>query len=149
MVSRPVIGDERVPDGKHHLRQSTLYTCAPSAAAIAVSYVGIVVSERIMADRCLTVVERGTTRFNTYRGLILSLEATPWRARMAHASVAELCRTGQVAVIDFPHMLHAITTVGNGDSVTLHDPLQPEPEQLSPEILAERYGGTAILIERR
>lgn len=148
MVSRPMIGDERVPDANHHVRQSTMYTCAPSAVAIALSYVGIVASERTMADRCLTVVERGTTRFNTYRGLILSLAETPWRARMAHASVTELCRNGQVAVIDFPDIRHAITTVGNGDGVILHDPLQPQPKTLSVEELTKRYGGVAILIER-
>ncbi|HEX3135446.1 MAG TPA: C39 family peptidase [Planctomycetota bacterium] len=149
MVSRPVIGTERTPDAAHHLRQSTPYTCAPSAAAMAVSYVGIAVSERTMADRCLTVPEGGTTRFNTYRGLILTLEGTPWRARMVHAEVADLCRQDQVTVIDFPDLRHAITTVGTGDGVTLHDPLQPRPLPLSREDLTERYGGVAILIERR
>lgn len=149
MVSRPVIGDERVPDANHHLRQSTMYTCAPSAVAIAVSYVGIVASERTMADRCLTVVERGTTRFNTYRGLLLTLEGTPWRARMAHATVDDLCLPDQVTVIDFPDIRHAITTVGTGDGVRLHDPLQPRSVALSRTTLADRYGGVAILIERR
>jgi hypothetical protein len=44
MVSRPELGDERTPDTLHHLRQSTGFTCAPCAAAIAVSYVGLQVS---------------------------------------------------------------------------------------------------------
>ena len=149
MVSRPLIGDERTPDAAHHLRQSTPYTCAPSAVAIAVSYVGIIASERTMADRCLTVADQGTTRFNTYRGLIISLKNSPWRARMVHATVADLCRSGQVAVIDFPEIRHAITTVGTGDGVTLHDPLQPRPLPLTKTSLDERYGGVATLIERK
>lgn len=149
MVSRPVIGAERMSDAAHHLRQSTPYTCAPSAAAIAVSYVGQMVSERTMADRCLTARDGGTTRFNTYRGLILSLADTAWRPRMAHATVADLCRSGQVAVIDFPDIRHAITTVGTGEGVTLHDPLRPKPVPLSAEALADHYGGVAILIAPR
>jgi hypothetical protein len=149
MVSRPAIGDGRVPDQLHHLQQSTPYTCAPSAAAIAVSYIGHVVSESTMADRCLTVPEGGTTRFNTYRGLILILSQTMWRARMAHASVADLCRNGQIAVIDFPDIRHAITTIGTGEGVVLHDPLLPRPIQLSGEDVADHYGGVAIMIEPR
>ncbi len=149
MVDRPAVGEEQFPDAAHHLRQSTPYTCAPCAAAIAVSYVGLMVSEREMADRCLTVPEQGTTRFNTYRGLILSLGGTPWRARMAHAEIAELCREGQVTVIDFPDLRHAITTLGTGDAVTLHDPLLLQPVPLTRDELGERYGGVAIMIERQ
>jgi hypothetical protein len=146
MVSRPVIGAERVPDKAHHLMQSTPYTCAPCATAIAASYVGVVVSERTMADRCLTRRDGGTTRFNTYRGLMLTLNGTPWRAHMAHASVGDLCRSGQVTVIDFPDIRHAITTVGTGAGVMLHDPLKAKPVPLASEDLAERYGGVAILL---
>ena len=80
MVSRPPIGSAQTPNAAHHLSQSTPYTCAPCAAAIAVSYVGIQVSERVMADRCLTIADQGTTPFNTYRGLILTLDNSPWRA---------------------------------------------------------------------
>lgn len=149
LVSRPVIGEEKLPNAAHHLQQSTPYTCAPTAAAIAVSYLGLQVSERTMADRCLTVPERGTTRFNTYRGLLLTLEGTPWRARMAHATVDELCRRDQVTVIDFPDIRHAITTVGTGEGVTLHDPLLARPVPLSRDDLTGRYGGVAILIQPR
>lgn len=149
MVSRPTLGDGRTPDAVHHLSQSTGYTCAPCAAAIAVSYVGIQVSERTMADRCLTIADQGTTPFNTYRGLILTLDGSPWRARMAYVAPATLCESGRVAVIDFPDIRHAITTVGDGRGVTLHDPLMHKPSTLSQDDLAERYGGTAILIESR
>lgn len=149
MVDPPMIGDVRIPDAQHHMEQSTMYTCAPSAAAIAVSYVGVEVSERTMAARCLTVAERGTAKFNTYRGLMLTLTHTPWRPRMAYVSADDLCRPGQVAVIDFPDIRHAITTVGRGDHATLHDPLWYKPEIISREDLAKRYGGVAILIEPR
>jgi hypothetical protein len=149
MVSRAVIGEEAVPNAVHHLRQSTPYTCAPCAAAIAVSYVGLSISERKMADYCLTVPDQGTTRFNTYRGLMISLAGSSWRARMAHATVEDLCRLGQVTVIDFPDIRHAITTVGTDNGVTLHDPLHPKPLSLTKEELTERYGGVAIVIEPR
>jgi len=149
MVNRVAVGEDTVPNELHHLAQSTPYTCAPCAAAIAVSYTGLSISERQMADHCLTVAEQGTTRFNTYRGLIIALENSPWQARMAHASVDELCQPGQVTVIDFPDIRHAITTVGVGDGVTLHDPLHPKSLPLSKEDLTERYGGVAIILEKR
>lgn len=149
MVSRTPIGSDTVPNAQHHLKQSTMYTCAPCAAAMAVSYIGQSVSERQMADYCLTVPQRGTTRFNTFRGLMISTENTPWTPRMAHASVAALCRDRQVTVIDFPDIRHAITVVGNGMGVTLHDPLHAKPLLLDAEDLAERYGGVAILLEKR
>jgi hypothetical protein len=149
MVDRPLLGQPTVPNAEHHLSQSTPFTCAPCAAAIAVSYIGMSISEQQMADYCLTIAERGTTRFNTYRGLMIALEKSPWRARMAHASVDDLCQPGQITVIDFPDIRHAITTVGVGDGVTLHDPLRQQPVRLSKEDLAERYGGVAIIIEKR
>jgi hypothetical protein len=68
---------------------------------------------------------------------------------MAHAEITELCQHDQVTVIDFPDIRHAITTVGTGDGVTLHDPLLPHAVPLSREDLTERYGGVAILLERR
>lgn len=149
MVSRPQIGSEQTPNAAHHLSQSTPFTCAPCAAAIAVSYVGIIVSERQMADRCLTVPDHGTTVFNTYRGLILSLADSPWKIRMSYATIDHLCEVGRVAVIDFPAIRHAITIVGTGDGVTLHDPLRHEPKPLKKDDLKKRYGGVALVIEPR
>jgi hypothetical protein len=149
MVSRPSVGEDRYPDTAHHLEQSTGYTCAPCAAASAMSYLGQPYTERAMADLCLTVEEEGTTAFNTYRGLLMACADTAWRPRMRYLSVPELCTPGCIAVIDFPAIRHAITTVGLGDGVTLHDPLAGEPRHLSPALLAKQYGGTAIVFERR
>ena len=68
---------------------------------------------------------------------------------MAYVTVDDICRSGQVAVIDFPYIRHAITTVGMGDHAMLHDPLWYKPEAISRDDLAKRYGGVAILIEPR
>jgi hypothetical protein len=148
MLRQRPLGEEVGPGEDRHITQTTGYTCAPCAAAIALGYVGVPATERGMARLCLTREEGGTTAFNTWRGLRLALDGTPWRPRLQRVTPEELCRPGQVAVIDFPAIAHAITVVGGGEDVLLHDPLADEPRRLSRTDLASRYGGSAIVLER-
>ena len=148
MLRQRPLGEEIAPGPDHHLTQTTGYTCAPCAAAIALSYVEVPATERGMAKACLTREEGGTTAFNTWRGLRLALDGSPWRPRLARVTPAELCASGQVSVIDFPAIAHAITVVGRGEDVLLHDPLTDEPRILAQAELASRYGGTAIILEK-
>jgi hypothetical protein len=147
-VWRP-IGIEQGPGSDHHFQQSTGYTCAPSSCAIALSYLGVAATEREMARLCLTRRDEGTIVFNTYRGLALKLEGTPWRARVRELPAAELREPGRVAVIDWPQLQHAVTTVGAGDHVVLHDPLRHDRATWTAAELDERYGGIAVVFERR
>lgn len=148
MLRQRPLGEDIGPDAERHLTQTTGYTCAPCAAAIALGYVGVPATERGMARLCLTREEGGTTAFNTWRGLRLALDGTPWRPRLRRVTPEELCRSGQVAVIDFPAIAHAITVVGGGEDVLLHDPLADAPRRLPRDDLARRYGGSAIVLER-
>lgn len=143
------LGIEQGPGADHHYQQSTGYTCAPSACAIALSYLGVPATEREMARLCLTRRDEGTTVFNTYRGLVLKLEGSPWRARVRELPAEALREPGRVAVIDWPQIAHAVATVGAGDHVVLHDPLHHEAGTWSATELAERYGGIAVVFERR
>jgi hypothetical protein len=149
MLRQRPLGEELRPDADRHLTQTTGYTCAPCAAAIALAYAGVPASERGMARLCLTREEGGTTVFNTWRGLRLALlqADAPWRPRLARVTPEELCEPGRIAVIDFPAIAHAITVVGRGDDVLLHDPLADAPRALARADLARRYGGTAIILE--
>jgi hypothetical protein len=147
MLRQRPLGEEIAPGPEHHLMQTTGYTCAPCAAAIALGYVGVPATERTMARLCLTREEGGTTVFNTWRGLSLALDATAWRPRLRRVTVDDLCVPGRVSVIDFPAIAHAITVVGRGEDVLLHDPLADAPRALSRPDLARRYGGTAIVLE--
>lgn len=147
MLRQRPLGAEVAPGEEHHLMQTTGYTCAPSAAAIALDYVGVRRTEREMARLCLTRLEGGTTVFNTWRGLRLALDGSGWRPRLARVTPEELCLPGRVAVIDFPEIRHAITVVGRGEDVLLHDPLADAPRPLARADLARRYGGTAIILE--
>lgn len=149
MLRQRPLGEELAPGPDRHLTQTTGYTCAPCAAAIALGYVGVAATERRMAALCLTREEGGTTPFNTWRGLRLAVEQAqaPWRPRLARVTPEELCAPGRIAVIDFPAIAHAITVVGRGDDVLLHDPLADEPRALARDVLARRYGGTAIILE--
>lgn len=147
MLRQRPLGEEIAPGLNHHLTQTTGYTCAPCAAAIALGYIGVTATERDMARLCLTREEGGSTTFNTWRGLRLALDGTRWRPRLARVTPEELCAPGRVAVIDFPAISHAITVIGRGKDVLLHDPLANEPRTLTQADLARRYGGTAVLLE--
>ena len=136
-------------DEHHHRTQTTSYTCAPCACVCALSYVGITATERGMAELCLTRTDDGTTAFNTFRGLLLSLEGTPYRVRFVSTPPETLLAKGVIAVIDWPQLRHAIAVVGTGDAVLVHDPLKDEPVIWSLDELRQRYGGTALLIEPR
>lgn len=149
MLRQRPLGEEIAPGPDHHLAQTTGFTCAPCAAAIALSYVGVPATERGMARLCLTREEGGTTAFNTWRGLRLALAGTSWQPRLVRVTPEDLCAPGRVAVIDFPAIAHAITVIGRGEDVLLHDPLTYEPRSLSRADLGSRYGGTAILLEDR
>lgn len=148
-IAKPEVhGEEMSADALHHRTQTTGFTCAPCACVCALSYVGIEATERGMAKLCLTR-EEGTTAFNTYRGLLLALDGSPWRVRFVEAPPEDLLVRGRIAVIDWPQLRHAITVVGTGDGVTVHDPLKDEPMPWTIETLRLRYGGTALLIEPR
>lgn len=147
MLRQRPLGEEVAPGPDHHLTQTTGYTCAPCAAAIALGYAGVRATERGMARLCLTREEGGTTAFNTWRGLRLALEGGAWRPRLRRITVDELLVAGRVSVIDFPAIAHAITVVGRGADALLHDPLADEPRAISRDELAARYGGTAVVLE--
>lgn len=141
-------GEMMSADDAHHRTQTTGYTCAPCACVCALSYIGISTTEREMAERCLTRAD-GTTKFNTYRGLLLSLEGTPWRVRMVSLPAESLQSKGTIAVIDWPQKRHAIAVIGTGSAVTVHDPLRDEPFTQELADLRSSYGGVALLIEAR
>jgi hypothetical protein len=147
MLYLPMVGAEHHADALHQCSQTTGFTCAPTACVCALSYLGIDSTEREMARLCLTRAG-GTTRFNTYRGLVLKLEGSAWRAHMVKIPPEALCVPGTTAVIDFPEIVHAIAVHGVGDGVTLHDPLSRMPEHLSLARLRELYGGLAIVLEQ-
>lgn len=148
MIRPEIHGKEIFPDRDHHLAQSTMHTCAPASCAIALSYVGIQVSERHMAELSFTR-ENGTTIFNSFRALMLTLEGTPFTAKLQGMSLDDLEKSGQVAVVDFPKMRHAVVLRGVGHGFTVHDPLDIVPQDRTREWVANEYGGLALVIVPR
>jgi hypothetical protein len=132
----PVYGQQVYADASHHLRQSTHFTCGPA------------VSERAMAERCLTIGQ-GTRLFNLYRGLDVSIAAAPFDVSIAALPVAELLAPGRIAVAANSGSGHALCLVGRGDPVLVHDPLRPAPVSWSIAELERNYDGIAVLIEAR
>lgn len=141
-------GDARTADLQHHCRQSTMYTCAPASCVIAASYCGIAVSERQMAERCLTS-SAGTQVFNIYRGLRLTLPSERFRVAIEAVTAEDLCQPGRLAIVAWVEMAHAICVVGDGDGVVVHDPLVSRPGYWDRARLAERFDGVAVRVDDR
>lgn len=143
-----VHGADTGADARGHCRQSTGYTCVPAACVSAARHVGFDITEREMARLCLTSAY-GTSLFNVFRGLKLALTSARYRVTMKPLATEDLLVKGRVTVIIWESCSHAICCVGDGKRALVHDPLVDEPRFWSPEILDSRYGGVAVVAERR
>lgn len=141
-------GDGRTADAAHHLRQSTAYTCAPSSCAMLLAHLGIVRSEREMAELCLTRRE-GTGVFNIYRALRLSLPEAAYEVRIERVDHERMADPGFLAVGDWPALAHAVCLVGQGGSVLVHDPLAPEAKVWPLGTVRERLDRIVVAVRRR
>jgi hypothetical protein len=145
MIDPGIHGELKSADERHHYRQTTFYTCAPSACVSALSYAGIPSTEREMADLCLTH-DTGTTVFNTYRGLSLKLVGTRWRCRVVNRSVEQLIVGGTIAVVTELPGYHAIALYGQGSGVEVQDPMLLAPAIWTPVQLHEHLDGTVVIV---
>lgn len=148
LVRPEVHGDDRVADTQHHCRQSTMHTCAPAACVMVLSRLGITVSERSMAERCLTRA-RGSSVFNIYRGLRLALPAETFDVAVRQVGPEDMARAGFLAVGGWSQISHAVCVVGTGTTVVVHDPLAPGPRTWTPAQVAERLTGPSVVVTRR
>jgi len=135
-------GDDRVVAVDHHCRQSTLYTCGPTACMIALGYYDVIVTERKMATACLTT-NRGTTMIGAYRGLrIIGMKTVS--VKMEQLTPAMLMKFGLVSVVQSGN--HMVCLVGTGDGVILHDPLHDKSSEWSQEDIEDRVSSVGIII---
>lgn len=136
----------RRADARHHCRQSSGYTCVPAACVSFLSHLGINATEGEMARLCLTR-RRGTTFFNTYRGLVLKLDGRPFDVRIVRLDVRALRALGGPAVVAV-RFNHAGVVWFEGDRALLSNPLRPEPEPCGDEEL-ERILHEAVVVALR
>ncbi len=134
-------------DADHHLKQSTHYTCGPAACVCACAHVGVRITERDMAELCLTH-DQGSRLFNLYRGLTLALAEEALSLSIEEASLDDLMRPGSIAVTSNRGGGHALCLVGQGNTVLVHDPLYEAPKTWSREVLAKNQTGPVVSIER-
>jgi len=139
-------GSETFADANLHCQESTIYTCGPAACVAALAHCGVRVTERQMAGLCLTN-PTGTGIFNVYRGVTLALQGTAYHAALRDPPVEALLAKGSIAVLCLPG--HAITVVGEGDQVLVHDPSALAPGHWGLELLRKVYTGTAVFLEPR
>lgn len=140
-----VHGDDRTVDESHHLQQSTSYTCGPAACASALSYCGVQVRERDMAAACLTR-RQGTSLFDLYRGIVVSLHERPFRVSIEDLTVEELLRGDHLVVSSNAGLGHALCIRVHDGLVDVHDPLQREVQRWTRSDLARNYRMPAIVL---
>lgn len=135
-------GDDRAVSAGHHCKQSTLYTCGPTACMIALGYFDVIITERKMATACLTT-NRGTTMVGAYRGLrIAGMKRIV--VKIEKLNPAMLMKVGQVSVVQSGN--HMVCLVGTGDGVILHDPLHDKAGEWSQEDIEDRVSSVGIVI---
>ena len=140
-----VPGSEKRPDQRHHLQQSTPFTCGPAAGASALSYVGVIETERDLAEMCLTS-RAGTTEFCIWRGISLALKGKPYAARVVEGGADDLLQNGRVAIVRLGREHHVVCVRGTGNGVVMHDPLLGDPAYWCADQFRAQYGGVAVVI---
>jgi hypothetical protein len=120
------LGSDARPDTQHHLRQSTLTTCGPSACAMALAYFGVVVSERTAVEACRQR-DRGVRLLQLAGG---AASLAPW---LQVTVQTELPAADAMVLGSTPGGGHAVCIAFVGEVALLHDPLQPAPQSLPRE----------------
>lgn len=138
-------GDDRTADARHHLRQSTVYTCGPAACAAALAHCGIVVTEAELARACLTR-RAGTSLFDLYRGLVVATHGQPFAVSIEDLTADQLLATDHVVVASNDGGGHALCYTTCGGAVLVHDPMAKAPATWTPQQLRERFRGPAIVL---
>jgi hypothetical protein len=141
-------GDQRVAGSDHHLQQSSHYTCGPAACAAALSHLGIVASERDLAAACLTRRE-GTSLFDLYRGLVLTLGDRPIEVSIEAVDADRIVADQMLVVGATAGLGHAICIAARAGQLVVHDPLRPAPQRVTAAALRELCGGPAIVLRPR
>lgn len=148
LIRPEVHGDGRIADARHHCQQSTLHTCAPASCVMLLSHLGITVSERRMAELCLTR-SRGSSVFNIYRGLRLALPVESYAVEVRQVAPVDMVKPGFLAVGGWTRISHAVCVVGQGPAVLVHDPLTPAPQTWTLAQVAERLTGLSVVVTPR
>ena len=139
-------GSANVADGRHHLKQSSPFSCGAAVCVVASSYLGRTVTEAEMMERCLTN-RRGTSLLNIYRGMLLTLDRTAYRIEVRPLAYAELAERDRVSLAISGN--HAICLVGRGDEVLVHDTNTDGPEVWDQEDVEDRCNRVCVTITRR
>lgn len=142
-----VHGDGRTADARHHLRQSTVYTCGPAACAAALAHCGIVVTEAELARACLTR-RAGTSLFDLYRGLVEATRGRPFRVSIEDLTADQLLAADHVVVASNDGGGHALCYTTDDGTVLVHDPIAKAPATWTPQQLRETYRGPAIVLRQ-
>jgi len=140
-------GSRALPVRGMVVEQSTGYTCAPAACATLLAAWGIEKSEHEMAQLCLCVPDRGTSAFDTYRGLRLAAEGSGLQARLV-----ELDRRGLDRLV-CPFTIgsdgHALVIFAvRGHHLLVGNPFVDQPMWRSAPLVLKGWDGIATLLCR-
>jgi hypothetical protein len=140
-------GSRDLPVRGMMVEQSTGYTCAPAACETLLAAWGIDKSEHEMAQLCLCVPDRGTTAFDTYRGIRLAAEGSGLKARFVAPDRGELAHL--VCPFTIGRGGHALVIFAvRGGQFLVGDPLQERPQWRSAVSVLADWDGCAALLCR-
>ncbi len=139
------IGKAHVADSRHHLKQSSPYSCGAAVCVVAASYLGQVVTEAEMMDRCLTN-RRGTSLLNIYRGMLLTTDRSTYRLEVKPLGYPDIVQQGRVSLAISGN--HAVCLVGMGTHVVVHDTNTDGPEEWDQEDVEDRCDRVCVTISR-
>lgn len=134
-----------VADHRHHLRQSSPYSCGAAVCVVAASYLGVTVSEAEMAERCLTS-RRGTSLLNIYRGMMLTVDRSLVRLEARRLGYREVAELGRISLVVSGN--HAVCLVGMGTHVQVHDTMRDGPEEWDEEDVEDRCDSVFVTLTR-
>lgn len=140
------VGTGNIADGRHHIKQSSPFSCGAAVCVVAASYLGQVVSEAEMMDRCLTN-RRGTSLLNIYRGMMLTVDRSACRIEVKPLGYLDLVQQDRISLAISGN--HAICLVGNGSEVVVHDTNTDGPEVWDQEDVEDRCDRVCVTITRR
>jgi hypothetical protein len=166
-----IIGTPPVVDQPHWnsdvCQQTTLSTCSDAAAATALRAVGIMTSEKEMAELCLTTVA-GTTDLGLYRGLKIKTDSSPYRVQIFIGNVDEFLRlppapsivsirlsshysSGKTFIPIRPGDRHSIVLLRQLENgrIDIADPYTGRHQQYAPADLQSSWTSTALRLVPR
>jgi len=134
-------------DEEHYCAQTTNFSCGPAACVSLLSQMGVDATEGEMMGLCRTPSYGGTSLFRIARGLQRKL-GDGYDVRIVDGDPDFLRQRGGSAILTV-NKVHAVALHFDRDRVIVRDPAIGTPKTIPFDTCAARYGGPAVIVDRR